>query len=24
VGRHAELMEARGAYYALYCQQGGQ
>jgi len=24
VGRHEELMQARGAYYALYCQQGGQ
>ena len=24
VGRHDELMQARGAYYALYCQQGGQ
>lgn len=24
VGRHEELMAARGAYYALYCQQGGQ
>jgi ATP-binding cassette subfamily B protein len=23
VGRHDELMRARGAYYALYCQQGG-